>query len=313
MSRVSIVFPNDRGFHHLIWRRRRFLVGCRREFVGRVAAGWESRHKNGVRRMSEFLKTAEHAARAAGKLLDELQGRCQVWSKGPRDFVTEADIAAQRVVREILLGAYPSHGFIGEEDQTPHAWDDAAPEYRWIVDPLDGTANYVHQLPSYAVSIALEKAGEIVLGIVFDPAGNECFMAERGAGATLNGEPIQVSRCDAIGEAMVAASFAAQVERGSIEINRFVEVLLACHTMRRLGSAALNLCYLGCGRLDAYWATSVKPWDVAAGNLIAQEAGAIVTALDGTRINLRHPQLAAAANPVLHKQLIDVLFQAGQS
>ncbi len=260
--------------------------------------------------MLEFLKTAEHAARTAGKLLDDLQGRCQVWAKGPKDFVTEADIAAQRVIRETLLGTYPTHGFIGEEDQVQQVWNDDCLGYRWIVDPLDGTANFVHQLPSYAVSIALEFAGEIIVGVVFDPAGDECFTAVRDHGAMLNGEPIQVSRCEQFGEAMVAASFAPNVLRGSDEIARFVEVLLGCHSLRRLGSAALNLCYLASGRLDAYWATSVKAWDVAAGVLIAREAGAALTALDGSAFDLQIPKLAGSANSLLHEQFLQVLTRA---
>jgi myo-inositol-1(or 4)-monophosphatase len=257
--------------------------------------------------MLEFLKTAEHAARTAGKLLDNLQGRCQVWSKGPKDFVTEADIAAQKVIREIVLEAYPTHGFVGEEDQAAHAWNEDFAGYRWIVDPLDGTSNYVHQLPSYAVSIALELNGEILVGVVFDPASDECFTATLGHGAFLNGELIQASRCEDFADAMVAASFAANIQRGSVEIARFIEVLVACHSMRRLGSAALNLCYLGAGRLDAYWATSVKPWDVAAGVLIAKEAGAVFTSVEGGVFDIRRPQLAGSANEKLHQQLLHVL------
>lgn len=260
--------------------------------------------------MQEFLKTAEHAARTAGKLLNDLQGRCKVWSKGPKDFVTEADIAAQRVIRETLLGAYPSHGFIGEEDQSPQIWQSGFSGYRWIVDPVDGTANFVHQLPSYAVSIALECSGEIIVGVVLDPASEECFTAVRGHGAALNREPIQVSGCEALADAMVAASFAANVQRGSDEIARFVEVLLTCHSLRRLGSAALNLCYLASGRLDAYWATSVKSWDVAAGILIAREAGAKVTSIDGSAFDLSDPKLAGAASSPLHEQFLEVLRRA---
>lgn len=257
---------------------------------------------------TEFLKTAEQAARTAGKLLDELQGRCQVWSKGPKDFVTEADIAAQRVIREIVLGAYPSHAFVGEEDPHHGAWE--AADFRWIVDPLDGTANFVHQLPSYAVSIGLEVGGTLAIGVVYDPASDECYTGERGKGAWLNGEPVQASRCERLEDAMVAASFGPNVQRGSDEIARFVEALIASHSMRRLGSAALNLCYLASGRLDAYWATSVKPWDVAAGVLIAQEAGAVITALAGGPFDIRHPQLAGAANQLLHQQFLEVLARA---
>jgi len=260
--------------------------------------------------MLDYLKTAEHAARTAGKLLDNLQGRCQVWSKGTKDFVTEADIAAQRVIREIVLDAYPTHGFIGEEDQVPQLWGEIASGCRWIVDPLDGTTNFVHQLPSYAVSIALEVDGEVAVGVVFDPAGDECFTAIRGKGANLNGEPIQVSHCEQLGEALIAASFAANVQRGSDEIARFVEMLIACHSLRRLGSAALNLCYLGCGRLDAYWATSVKPWDVAAGVLIVREAGGNVTRIDGSPFSVLNPQFAASANSLLHEQFLSVLGRA---
>ena len=263
--------------------------------------------------MMEFLRVGEQAARTAGKLLNELQGRCQVWSKGPKDFVTEADIAAQRLIRETLLGAFPTHGFIGEEDHTPQTWSRDFRGYRWIVDPVDGTANFVHRLPSYAVSIALEYSGDIIVGIIFDPAGNECFTAIRGQGAKLNGETIQVSTCADLGEAMVAASFAPNVQRGSEEIARFVEVLLSCHSLRRLGSAALNLCYLAAGRLDAYWATSVKAWDVAAGVLIAREAGARVTSLDGGDFDLSNPKLTGSANPLLHEQFLSVLRRASQS
>lgn len=257
-----------------------------------------------------FLQIAETAAYRAGELLRQMQGRCQVWFKGPKDVVSEADLAAQQLIRETLLGAYPAHGFLGEESQETTGGAENTDGFRWIVDPIDGTANFVHRLPGYAVSIALECRGEILVGVVFDPSIGECYSAARGLGAKLNGKPIRVSECQSISEAMVSASFTSNVQHGSEEIARFIEVLVASHSLRRLGSAALNLCYVGAGRLDAYWATSVKSWDVAAGVLIARESGATLTDLTGGPFQLSNPRLAIAANTLLHSQLLDVLRRA---
>lgn len=261
-----------------------------------------------------FLAVAEQAARAGGRVLLDLLGRAQVYEKGPKDLVTEADRISQSVIRDILLGAFPDHEFIGEEDATP-TWHDArdstvepseAP-LRWVVDPLDGTANYVHSLTGFAVSIAVEQGGEVLAGVVYDPSAEECYSAVRGGGANLNGKPVRVSGCQQLQDAMIAASFPANVERDAPEIQAFIEVLLAAQSLRRLGSAALNLSYVAAGRMDAYWATSVKPWDVAAGVLLVQEAGGVMTGVEGADFKLWYPKFVAAASPQLHAQVRELL------
>lgn len=267
--------------------------------------------------MTNYLEVAERAARAGGQILLDWQHRITAREKGPRDLVTEADVASQDEIRRILLGAFPAHDFLGEEDGPIVHPGGASPAsgvrapFRWIVDPLDGTANYVHGLQSFAVSIALENAGQLVAGTVYDPIMDECFSAVTGDGAWLNGKPLRTSRCDQLGQAMVAASFSPQVPRGSNEISRFVEVLHHCQSVRRLGSCALNLCYVAAGRLDAYWTTCVKSWDAAAGVLLVQEAGGVVSNLTGGPFDLENPEFVAAASPQLHRALVEVIRTAG--
>ena len=262
--------------------------------------------------MREFLSVCEEAARAGGRVLIDWQHRFTAREKGSRDLVTEADVASQNVIREVLLGNFPDHDFLGEEDGALAADVITAPpfEYRWIVDPLDGTANYVHHLPAFAVTIALERSGEIVLGVIFDPISGELFSAVRGQGAFLARKRLQTSGCTSPEQAMVAVSFAPNVPRGSVEISRFVEALHSCQSVRRLGSAALNLAYLAAGRLDSYWATSVKIWDVAAGLLIVQEAGGTATAIDGSPLDLAHPEFLASASQPLHSEMLGILSRA---
>jgi myo-inositol-1(or 4)-monophosphatase len=253
--------------------------------------------------MSHYLKVCEQAARAGGAVLLDWVDRFAVREKGPADLVTEADLASQQAVKEILLGTFPEHGFLGEEGGDPLAHR----PYRWIVDPLDGTTNYVHQVPQYAVSVALEHEGELVVGTVFDPVSGECFTAEAGKGAFLNGKRLQVSNVENLAQALVVASFPAKVRRGAAEIDDFVEVLLEAQALRRTGSAALNLSYVAAGRFDAYWATETKIWDVAAGFLLIQEAGGVVTDLTGGPYVLDRPRFVAAATGPLHASLVEIL------
>ncbi len=264
--------------------------------------------------MSSYLTVCENAARAGGQVLLDWQGRFSAREKGRHDLVTEADLASQKAIESVVLGAFPDHDFLGEED-SPEARADRAnasqesgrSEYRWIVDPLDGTTNYVHQLHMYSVSVALERAGQIVVGAVFDPVSKECFTAEAGKGAFLNGRQLSTSHCNRLSDSLVAASFPPHVTRDSRDVALFLEVLTECQALRRLGSCALNLCYLAAGRLDGYWATSVKTWDVAAGVLIVREAGGIVTDVDGKRFDLQRASFATAANETLHHELLAVL------
>ncbi len=260
--------------------------------------------------MPDFLVTCEQAARLGGATLMSWFGRIRAREKGPRDLVTEADLASQQAIREFLLDIHPDHGFLGEEDE-----DFATPtgtEYRWVVDPLDGTANYVHGMQQFAVSVALEKGGQPLAGAVYDPIADECYTAARSTGAFLNGEKINASGCQDLEQAMVAASFSANVPRDSIEVRRFVEVLHAAQTTRRLGSATLNLCYVAAGRLDAYFATSVKIWDVAAGLLLVSEAGGVASNLEGGEINLSKPEFLASATPQLQESMLATLRAANR-
>ena len=259
----------------------------------------------------EFIKTCEEAARAGGAVLLEWQGKFNVREKGAADLVTEADLASQEKIRSILLGKFPDHAFLGEEDTLPSEGEKLTPDqYRWICDPLDGTTNYVHALPLFSVSIALELAGKVVVGVVLDPVSNECFSAVRGGGAYLNGSPIQTSNVDSLNDALAAASFSPRVPANSPQIAHFLAVLRTSQAVRRLGSAALNLAYLASGRLDAYWASSVKTWDVAAGVLLVEEAGGVLSGIDGGPLDLARPCFAASAGKKLHTELLHTLNQA---
>ncbi len=250
--------------------------------------------------MPDYLKASEDAARIGGEILLSWIGRFKAREKAPSDLVTEADLASQEAIQEHLLGLFPDHGFLAEEDAAIVGENGA---YRWIVDPLDGTVNYVHGVPQFAVSVALEIAGRVAVGTVWDPIAKECFTAEAGQGAFLNGERLQTSQVERLADAMVVASFPPKIQKGSAEIENFVNVLVSCQTLRRTGSAALNLSYVAAGRFDGYWATATKSWDVAAGFLLVREAGGVVTNLDGGPVDLDRPQFVAASNSMLLNEL----------
>ncbi len=249
---------------------------------------------------AEFLAVAEVAARAAGQILQDWAGRFTVSEKGPADLVTEADVASQAAIHGILSARFPDHGFLGEEGLLSKAGE---ADYRWIIDPLDGTSNYVHRFPYYAVSIGLECRGELAAGVVYDPTRNEMFAARRGAGATLDGRPIRVSRFNRLNQAMVIASFPPGVRPDSLPIKRFLTVLPHAQTIHRSGSAALNLAYIAAGRLDAFWSTSLKPWDVAAGALLVTAAGGRVTTMCGGPLQIEIPDLLSSNGTGIHEEL----------
>lgn len=258
--------------------------------------------------MEQFAKVCEDAAKAGGRILLEMRGNFKTREKGPADLVTEADVASQETIRDLLLQAFPDHAFVGEEDQGEHEPQTNA-EYTWIVDPLDGTTNYVHGMENFSVSIALMRRSEVIVGCVYDPVRDKSYRAIQGRGAFCNGHELRVSKVTALREALVAASFPPKVDRESEEVQRFLDVLVRCQALRRLGSAALNLCFVASGCLDAYWATSVRKWDVAAGLLIVQEAAGLVSALDGKSIDLENPRFLASSQAPLHNELIE-LFSA---
>jgi myo-inositol-1(or 4)-monophosphatase len=255
----------------------------------------------------DFLTLCEEAAQAGAETLLDWIGRFQVREKGPADLVTEADAASQEAIRKVLMAAVPDHGFVGEEGT--EAVNPAA-EYCWLADPLDGTTNYVHQVPHYAVSLALVHRGRPIAGVVLDPISRETFSAARGQGAFLNGIAMHTSDVSDLPQALIAASFSARVAADSPEIDQFTAVLLNCQAVRRTGSAALNLAYVAAGRFDGFWAQSTKSWDVAAGVLLVEEAGGIVTRMDGGTFDLQTPHPVASANADLHARFRKLLYNA---
>ena len=248
----------------------------------------------------ELLVVCEQAARAGAEQLLAWQGRFQAREKAPRDLVTDADLASERAVREVIAAHYPEHGILGEEAPTPAALDRP---FCWVVDPLDGTINYAHGNPCYGVSIAVASGGRLLAGVVFDPERDECFAAASGEGAWLNGAPMAVSRVEAVEEALVAVSFPPLVSAEAPDVRAFLTVAPHCQAVRRTGSAALNLAYVACGRFDAHWAHEIHPWDSAAGVLLVQEAGGVATGGDGRPYELAAGDYLAAATPDLHAAL----------
>ncbi len=253
--------------------------------------------------MADFLEVCEAAVRQAGHLLVEKQGRVSVREKGPADLVTEADLASQELIQRTLLEAYPDHVFLGEEDDTGMSQAPGQGEYRWIADPLDGTTNYVHGVPFFCVSLALERAGELLVGAVYNPVADECYTAAAGEGAFLNGSPIRTSEVSRLSESLAATGFPTVVTPESPDFQLFLKAVRRCQAVRRTGSCALNLCYLAAGRFDVAWSYGAKIWDVAAGVLIIREAGGVVSAPDGGGFVIDDPQLLAAAGPNLYTDL----------
>lgn len=249
---------------------------------------------------TDFLKTAEEAARLGGDVLDSWAKKFTVTEKRPADFVTEADFESQAAIHKLIVGRYPDHNFLGEEGLAETNSDSP---YRWVIDPLDGTSNYVHRFPFYAVSIGLECAGALVLGVIFDPNRDEMFSAVRGGGATLNGEPIRTTTVDLLPKAMAVVSLPVDADRDHPAVDRFLRVLSVAQTVQRTGSAALNLAYVASGRIDAYFSSSLKPWDMAAGAIIVREAGGRVTQMDGSEFDIGVSDLLASNGAAIHEQL----------
>ena len=247
---------------------------------------------------------ALEAAREAGRLLRENLGRANaVEFKGEIDLVTEMDRKAEELIVWRLASAFPDHSIIAEERE---GIEKASP-YRWIVDPLDGTTNYAHGYPVFCVSIAFEAEGQVILGVVYNPVLEETFLAEKGRGATLNGRPIHVSGTERLERSLLATGFPYDIRRTrDNNLNHFCNFALKAQAIRRAGSAALDLCYVGCGRFDGYWELRLKPWDVAAGSLIVEEAGGMVTAFDGGPFTIYSDNIVAS-NGRIHREMIQVL------
>lgn len=253
--------------------------------------------------LNVMTRAVDKAARALKRDFGEVE-QLQVSTKGPSDFVSNADLKSDRILREELAKARPGFGFLTEESGTT-AGSDA--EHRWIIDPLDGTTNFLHGLPHFAISVALEKSGEIVAGVVHDPIKDEMFVAEKGGGAFLNDRRLRVSARKVMGEALLATGIPF---RGHGDREAFARQLDAAMRetagVRRFGAAALDLAYVAAGRYEGFWEEGLSPWDIAAGILLVREAGGYVSDLKGGP-NVLHGGSILASNGLLHAPLQSML------
>ena len=254
--------------------------------------------------MREYVQTAEEAARRAGHVLRAWSSKFTVREKSRANLVTEADEASQAAIYDFIHGRYPHHGFCGEEGLSI---DGGNSPYRWVIDPLDGTTNYVHGFPYYSVSIGLECRGEMIVGVVFDPVHDEMFIAARGEGASLNRRPLKCSTVTELEQALLIASLPVSTSEHDDAVRRFLTVLPVAQTVQRTGSAALTLANIAAGRVDGFWSTSLKPWDMAAGILLVEEAGGRISKIDGTPFRLEEPNLLATNGSGIHEQLFAIL------
>ncbi|MDR2169347.1 MAG: inositol monophosphatase [Planctomycetaceae bacterium] len=256
---------------------------------------------------SNYLSICEEASRVAGAVLCDKLGTVSVRHKSNRfDLVTEADVAAQKIIEQIILDAFPDHQLLGEEGNLTQQNINKNSEFKWIVDPLDGTTNYVHGMPFFCTSIALAQNNAIICGAIFNPITNEFFYAEHNKGAFLNNKPIRVSACQTLDEALVSVGFPTIVSTDSIEVQLLLHACPQCQAIRRTGSTALNLAYIAAGRFDAGWALKCHAWDIAAGVILVNEAGGKITQPDNKPININNDPtpFCAAANENLHKLVI---------
>lgn len=255
---------------------------------------------------TELVDTAEAAARLGAKCLMDWVDEFRVSEKGRADLVTDADFASQKAIVKHISEHFPSHHMLGEEGLTRQ---EGKSDYRWVIDPLDGTSNYVHGFPYYCVSIGLEYQNELVLGVVYDPTRDEMFSAFQGQGAKLNGEMIKPSQIPSLDQAMVVASLPVGTQGQDIAVKRFLNVLPHAQALQRTGSAALNLCYVSAGRIDGYWSGNLKPWDMAAGVLICRESGGVVTSIEDIAFTIETPSLLATNGTNMHAELQTLLTE----
>jgi myo-inositol-1(or 4)-monophosphatase len=254
-----------------------------------------------------FLATAIEAVMRAGEVQMAHFGRdVQIEKKGAIDLVTQIDLDVERAFRTMIAERFPDHAVLGEE------FSDAAqrqevPEFCWVFDPLDGTTNYAHGLPIFCSSLALEIRGEPVVAAVFDPTRRELFTAAAGQGAWLNGAPLRVSRAETLIDSLLVTGFHYGVQKDPEEVLQLFEAFIRrARAVRRLGSAALDLCYVGCGRLDGFWEKKLQPWDIAGGALIVKEAGGTVTTVHGDPFSSRGGSVLAT-NGRIHQQMLDTI------
>lgn len=259
--------------------------------------------------MKPALKDLEALARGAGDILRASFGQqLRIEHKGVIDLVTDVDHRSEAYLLNEIRQRFPGHKIVAEESGESAGADGQI----WYIDPLDGTVNYAHGLPIFSVSIGFAEAGRMRLGVVYDPLRDECFSAQAGFGAWLNGEPLRVSETTALDRGLLVTGFPYDIRTNpENNLDHYARFALRSQGVRRLGSAALDLCYVAAGRFDGYWEIRMNSWDIAAGGLIAEQAGARVTNLAGEADYISPPQSILAANPHLHPQMLAVLKGRG--
>jgi myo-inositol-1(or 4)-monophosphatase len=249
----------------------------------------------------EFVPAMSEIAREAGALLmHHFNQRVRIEYKGEADLVTIADREAEILIRERIKSRWPMHDILGEEG----GLDSHGNDYRWYVDPLDGTTNFAHGFPVFCVSLAIEFKGKRVAGVIYDPTRDELFAAEHGSGAFLNGARISVSKTTRLAESLVATGFPSHKRHANPNIFFYHQVTLKTHGVRRAGSAALDLCCVASGRFDGFWEFNLNPWDTAAGVLLVEEAGGKVTDMSGGPFKLASRE-TLASNDLIHPALLE--------
>lgn len=257
-----------------------------------------------------FRTAAIEAAHIAGAVLEEsARAGFAIEHKDAVNLVTDADRRAEQAIVDRIAADFPDHQILAEE----RGLRASASPYKWVIDPLDGTTNFAHGFPAYCVSVGLEHEGRMLLGVVFDPTRNELFVAEAGGGAVLNGRPIGVSRTAKLDEALLVTGFAYDIrESPQNNLDHFARFSLRAQGVRRMGAAALDLCYVACGRFDGFWELKLKPWDMAAGSVIVVEAGGRITNFGGRAFSIYGQELLAT-NGRIHDEMLAVLSTANPS
>jgi myo-inositol-1(or 4)-monophosphatase len=250
--------------------------------------------------MTSYLETSVEIAREAGLLLaNYFERRVGFELKGEFDLVTEADRVSERLVVERLRSRFPTHAIVAEEGSR----HESTSGYRWYVDPLDGTTNFAHGFPAFCITLALERAGELIAGVIYDPLRSELFTAERGSGAYLNNRRIRVSKTARLEEALVATGFPSRKRHVNVNVHFYYQLAMCTHGVRRAGSAALDLAYVACGRLEAFWEFGLNPWDQAAGLLLVAEAGGKASGMRGWPARLDGPDVLTD-NALIHQEIL---------
>ena len=257
--------------------------------------------------MNDFKECAEEIAREAGMFLkNRINSEHTIDYKGEINLVTEADKISEGMITSKIASLFPDHDILAEE----FTYTTRGSDFTWIIDPLDGTTNYAHGYPFFCVSIALERLDTIIVGIVYDPMLDEMFVAEKGKGAFLNDRAIHVSNTNRVIKGLLATGFPYDIREDSHNnLNYFNTMILKAQAIRRAGSAALDLAYVAAGRFDGFWELKLNPWDIAAGWLLVEEAGGIVTDMQGKDYYLESPSILAS-NGRIHKEMMDVLERA---